>query len=125
MRRITAEQFAEKVNQLRLIQNDGEIFKLYELMSIFKDANLPYSISYFTIFIKYGIVLRVKRGEYSLPSEPIYIGVIKTALSEIRSYKSDANKKALNTQNEREVNEKINQAIDLLKLNGFLVFKPM
>lgn len=123
--RITPEQFAERINQLRLIQNDGEIFKLDELMSIFKDANLPYSISYFTTFIKYGIVIRTRRGVYSLPSEPIYVGVIKTALTEIRSYKSDANKKALNIQNERELNEKINQAINLLKLNGFLVFKPM
>ena len=123
--RITAEQFAERINQLRLIQNDGETFRLDELMSIFKDANLPYSISYFTTFIKYGIVVRMSRGLYSLPSEPIYVGVIKTALTEIRSYKSDANKKALNIQNERELNEKIGQAINLLKLNGFLVFKPM
>ena len=123
--RITPEQFAERINQLRLIQNAGEIFKLNELMSIFKDANLPYSVSYFTIFIKYGIVVRIGRGVYSLPSEPIYVGVIKTALTEIRSYKLNANKKALSIQNEREVNEKIEQAINFLKSNGFLVFKPM
>jgi hypothetical protein len=123
--RITPEQFAERINQLRLIQNAGEIFKLNELMSIFKDANLPYSVSYFTIFIKYGIVVRIGRGIYSLPSEPIYVGVIKTALTEIRSYKLNANKKALSIQNEREVNEKIEQAINFLKSNGFLVFKPM
>jgi hypothetical protein len=108
-----------------LIQNAGEIFKLNELMSIFKDANLPYSVSYFTIFIKYGIVVRIGRGIYSLPSEPIYVGVIKTALTEIRSYKLNANKKALSIQNEREVNEKIEQAINFLKSNGFLVLKPM
>lgn len=123
--RITPEQFAERINQLRLIQNAGEIFKLNELTSIFKDANLPYSVSYFTIFIKYGIVVRIGRGVYSLPSEPIYVGVIKTALTEIRSYKLNANKKALSIQNEREVNEKIEQAINFLKSNGFLVFKPM
>ena len=48
--KITPEEFAERINQLRLIQNNGEVFKLDELMSIFKDANLPYSVSYFTVF---------------------------------------------------------------------------
>lgn len=125
MRNITPEQFAERINQLRLMQNAGETFKLDKLMSLFKKANLPYSVSYFTTFIKYGIVIRTSRGIYTLPSEPIYVGVIKTALSNIRSYKLNANKKSIDKQAEEELNEKIKQAIDFLKLNGFLVLKPM
>lgn len=125
MKSITPEQFAERINQLRLIQNAEETFKLDELMSLFKGANLPYSISYFTTFIKYGIVIRTSRGIYTLPSEPIYVGVIKTALTEIRSYKLNATKKSINRQAEEELNEKIEQAINFLKSNGFLVLKPM
>ena len=125
MKSITPEQFAERINQLRLIQNVGETFKLDELMSLFKEANLPCSISYFNTFIKYGIVIRTSRGIYTLPSEPIYVGVIKTALSDIRSYKLNANKKSINKQAEEELNEKIEQAINFLKSNGFLVLKPM
>ena len=125
MKSITPEQFAERINQLRLIQNAEETFKLDELMSLFKGVNLPYSISYFTIFIKYGIVIRTSRGIYALPSEPIYVGVIKTALTEIRSYKLNSTKKSINRQAEEELNEKIEQAINFLKSNGFLVFKPM
>lgn len=123
--RITPEQFARRINQLRLIQDGEKTFKLDELMLIFKDADLPHSVSYFTTFIKYGIVIRTNRGVYSLPSEPIYVGVIDTALTEIRSYKLNANKKSIDKQAEEELNEKIKQAINLLKSNGFLVFKPM
>ena len=124
MKSITPEKFAEKINTLR--QNtDRTTFTKEEIMILLKREGLPCSSSYFTTYSKYGIVTKVKRGKYVFPETPIYVGVIHTALTEVREYMLNANKNSLNRKNGEDLNEKINQAIDLLKLNGFLVFKPM
>jgi hypothetical protein len=124
MKSITPERFAEKINTLR--QNtDRTTFTKEEIMILLKREGLPCSSSYFTTYSKYGIVTKVKRGKYVFPETPIYVGVIHTALTEVREYMLNANKNSLNRKNGEDLNEKINQAIDLLKSNGFLVFKPM
>lgn len=124
MKRITPETFAAKINTLR--QNtDRTSFTKEEIMILLKKEGLPCSSSYFTTYSKYGIVTKVKRGEYVFPETPIYVGVIHTALTEVREYMLNANRNSLNRKNGEDSSKKIEEAINLLKSNGFSVFKPM
>lgn len=124
MKTINAEDFAKKVNNLRTICSNKS-FNKEEIILLFRTNGLPYSNSYFSTFVKYGIIVKLTRGKYTFPQEPIYVGVIQTALNDIRTYMLIANKNSLNKKNGEDLNEKINQAVNLLKSNGFLVLKPM
>lgn len=124
MKTINTEDFAKKVNNLRTICSNKS-FNKEEMILLFKTNGLPCSNSYFYTYSKYGIVVKSTRGKYTFPQEPIYVGVIQTALNDIRTYMLVANKNSLNKKNGEDLKEKIEQAINLLKSNGFLVFKPM
>lgn len=124
MKSITPERFAEKINTLRQ-KTDRTTLTKEEIMILLKKEGLPYSSSYITAYSKYGIITKIRRGEYVFPENPIYIGVIHTALTEVREYMLSASKNSLNRKNGEDLKEKIEQAINLLKSNGFLVFKPM
>lgn len=123
--RITPEEFALRVNSLR-----NEVVLKYsytqeEISELFKLKGLPYSVSYFCTYVKYGIIVRIARGEYRFTENPVYKGVIEQALTSIRKYNSDSVKKASGKLEQEELERKINTSIRFLKENGYLVFKPM
>ena len=124
MKTIDTEDFAKKVNNLR-VNSSNRSFNKEEMILLFRTNGLPCSNSYFSTFAKYGIVVKLTRGKYAFPQEPIYVGVIQTALNDIRTYMLVANKNSLNKKNGEDSRGKIEEAINLLKSNGFLVFKPM
>lgn len=64
------------------------------------------------------IFIRVSRGVYSFPKDPIYIGKLQgifDSLSKARKQKSDSTKK--------NSDDEIQKAIELLKANGFKIIK--
>lgn len=124
MKSITPEKFAEKINTLRQ-KTDRTTLTKEEIMILLRKEGIPCSSYYFTAYSKYGIVVKRGRGEYVFPDSPIYVGVIQTALNDVRTYMLVANRESINRKNEKDSSEKIEEAINFLKSNGFLVLKPM
>lgn len=103
------ELVTKRLNSCRM-DNPGE-FSQKEIQDILREYGVPASVAYFSYYVKFGVVTRVARGIYAFPAEPIYKGIVSTALSQIRKYKCSNYEK--NKQDDKQ--EIIYQAIQLLK----------
>lgn len=121
---INEEDFAIKVNTLRNTL-EKKSYSQAEMQSLLKEAGLPSSTNYFFSYLKYGIVLRIRRGVYTLPETPIYKGVISTALTKVREEKLDYIEKVKNQEEEKQEQEKIESCVNFLKSKGFLIYRPV
>ena len=122
---LTPEEFALRINSLRseIVQKCS--FSQEEITSFLREKNIPCSVAYFGVYVKYGIIVRIGRGEYQFTEEPVYKGVIEQALTSIRKYKVENAKKLSGKQEQEELAKRIESSINFLKANGYLVFKPM
>lgn len=125
------DAFAVEFNNLR-IENDGKIFTFEEIQNLLKSSSLPHSINYIRHYVLNGIILHPSRGEYVFPKTPIYIGAIRNAIlarrSEQMSYVeryNDSKKEEQLLAEKSALEEKIAEAISLLKENGYTVLRIM
>ena len=124
-KRVTPEEFALRLNTLRNEFNSELTFSQSEMTELLKENGIPSSISYFGIYVKFGIIVRSERGVYQFIPEPVYKGVIEQALTSIRKSKMDSYNKNSGKQEREDLSRRIQSSIEFLKSHGFLVYKPM
>lgn len=125
MKKVTSEEFALRLNTLRNEFNSELTFSQSEITELFKENGIPSSVSYFSVYVKFGIIVRIDRGMYQFTSEPVYKGVIEQALTSIRKSKIDSYNKNSGKQEREDLSRRIQTSIEFLKSQGFLVYKQM
>lgn len=92
--KIDSDEFAMKINILRTKQESiKKDYTQEEMVELLKRYGIPCSVSYFGEYVKHNIIIRSARGVYQFTTEPVYKGVVETALNSIRQYKLDNMKK--------------------------------
>lgn len=124
--KIDSDEFAMKINILRTKQESiKKDYTQEEMIELLKRYGIPCSVSYFGAYVKHNIIIRSARGVYQFTIEPVYKGVVETALNSIRQYKLDNMKKLSGKTAKEEEAKKVRECIDYLKELGYLVLKPM
>ena len=124
--KIDSDEFAMKINILRTKQESiKKDYTQEEMIELLKRYGIPCSVSYFGEYVKHNIIIRSARGVYQFTTDPVYKGVVETALNSIRKYKLDNIKKLSGKAAKEEEAKKVRECIDYLKELGYLVLKPM
>ena len=124
--KIDSDEFAMKINILRTKQESiKKDYTQEEMIELLKRYGIPCSVSYFGEYVKHNIIIRSARGVYQFTTDPVYKGVVESALNSIRKYKLDNIKKLSGKAAKEEEAKKIKECIDYLKELGYLVLKPM
>lgn len=122
--RIDSDEFAMKINILRTKQESiKKDYTQEEMIELLKRYGIP--CSYFGEYVKHNIIIRSARGVYQFTTEPVYKGVVETALNSIRRYKLDNMKKLSGKTAKEEEAKKVRESIDYLKGLGYSVIKFM
>lgn len=120
-------ELSKKINTFRL-ENSGKEFTKKELLEILSQLNMPFKSYLFTGFIKSKNLILVKKGKkvtYHFSVNPIHQDTIKGIILNARDYQKETNLRYYTKRNNREVNMlTIEEAIQLLKNNGYKVYKP-
>ena len=126
MKGIDIEEFAMKLNILR-VKNETlkKDYSQDEISRLMKGYGLPCSVAYFGAYVKHNIIVRSRRGVYQFPEEPIYKGLVETALRSIRKYKLDSMKKLSSKAILAEEQKQVDSCIQFLKERGYVIFKQV
>lgn len=123
---IDTDEFTMKLNILRIkTESLRKDYSQSEIVELLKSYGLPYSISYFSAYVKYSIIIRSDRGVYKFPDEPVYRGIIETALESVRRYKLDNAKKMSSKAVMEQEAKQIETYIQFLKERGYVIFKQV
>lgn len=134
---ITPEQFAYRINTLKGQTSATIIYDKKHVIELLKKFDLPSNNNYFQKYIDYGMIVRIKPGEFKFPAAPVHISKIIDALTELRekgreyAAKSNAKKHGFKEENETQPIEELNdedkiaRCIDFLKSKGFLILKQI
>ena len=126
---------AKNLNEL-LIQQKGvnRVYKRPQIVSLLKEVGIRTAQSFVTLFMKTFMTPLNNKGEYVFKSnKPIYFMDLKKAY-EINSsynrkyqrhYREEKKTKIENKPQEINPTDKIEEAIKLLKGNGYKVLKPV
>lgn len=140
---VTPEQFAYRMNTLKGQTSATSIYDKEHVVELLRRFDLPVNNNYLRKYVDYGMIVRVKPGEFKFPAAPVHISKIIDALNELReenrkyAAKSNAKKRGLLKEaEENEVHEiqlieepneedKIARCIDFLKQKGFLILRQV
>jgi uncharacterized protein with von Willebrand factor type A (vWA) domain len=122
------QELAKQFNNLReRVKYNTYSFK--EVQELLRDmTDLPSSMNYMTHYINKGVILHVKHGVYKFPENPVYYQKIQEAILARRAAQvkyQEENSPENKYRKELDKRAKIKEAIELLKANGYLVFKPI
>lgn len=140
---VTPEQFAYRMNTLKGQTSATIIYDREHVIELLKRFDLPANNNYLKKYVDYGMIVRIKPGEFKFPAAPVHISKIIDALNELReegrkyAAKSSAKRRGLLEEvEENEVHEiqpieepndedKIARCIDFLKSKGFLILRQV
>lgn len=142
---VTPEQFSYRINTLKGQTSATVIYDKEHVIELLKKFDLPANNNYFKKYIDYGIIVRVKPGEFKFPAAPVHISKVIDALNELREMnrkyaaKSVAKKRGTSEEEIEEGNEihkirpeeepseedTIARCIDYLKQRGFLILRQV
>jgi len=140
---VTPEQFAYRMNTLKGQTSATIIYDREHVIELLKRFDLPANNNYLKKYVDYGMIVRIKPGEFKFPAAPVHISKIIDALNELReegrkyAAKSNARRHGLLEEaEENEVHEiqpveepndedKIARCIDFLKSKGFLILRQV
>lgn len=119
----------------RAMQLTGKPFSKEKMVSNLKNCGLPTSNEFWSAFRNSGVIQEVAKGQFMFTSkEPIFEGElvnIKVKYQELRSkYQKKSVKPESVVKSEPEIipivknDSKIQEAINLLKNHGYLIFAP-
>ena len=118
----------------RSMQMTGRPFTKKAMLENLKRCGLPTNSTFWSVFRNSRILQEVSKGEFMFVSkDPIYVGVLKTLKEKyqelIRRY-NNSNKKPPKEEFKDKLPETdslalIQSAIDLLKKQGYQIFKPV
>lgn len=117
----------EIVKLVNAFKDKTAFFEKEHFMKYCKDNRIPYVLMLFYTLKKRNIILKTKETKryfFAMP-QPIYIGVIESVYSEIqKSYAKPKSEKEKTESNDVQ-SFGIEEAISLLKENGYLVYKSV
>lgn len=123
-RRVITNEECQRFNSLRTLYSGKTLpYKMVVRLLREEFGWKSYTLAY-TLVNK--IFIKVSRGEYAFPKEPIYIGKIQgvfDSLAKARKEKHEAKKEEIIEDAEEIYSEHIKSAIRLLKDNGFYIAK--
>ena len=126
MKGIDTEEFAMKLNILRVKSETlKKDYSQDEISNLLKRYGLPCSVAYFTAYVKYRLIIRSDRGIYQFPEEPVYKGLVETALGSVRKYKLDNVKKQSSKAALEQEQRQVESYIQFLKERGYVIFKQV
>lgn len=126
MKGIDIEEFAMKLNILRVKSETlKKDYSQDEISKLMKGYGLPCSVAYFGTYVKHNIIVRSRRGVYQFPEEPVYKGLVETALRSIRKYKLDSMKKLSSKAMLAEEQKQVEYCVQFLKERGYVIFKQL
>ena len=126
MKGIDIEEFAMKLNILRVKSETlKKDYSQDEISKLMKGYGLPCSIAYFSAYVKNNIIIRSERGIYQFPEEPVYKGLVETALRSVRKYKLDSMKKLSSKAALAEEQKQVESYIQFLKERGYVIYKQV
>ena len=129
--RISPEKCAIAINTLRGEFSAQAAFEREEIINLLKEYGIPASTHYFASYLKNGIILKVKRGEYHFSSTPVYKGVLEQALNDARETnytkvsKQTIHEEPIQLEPDHSEEDEIQKAIVLLKEHGFLILRQV
>lgn len=122
------QELAKQFNSLReRVKYNTYSFK--EVQELLKEmTDLPSSINYVNQYVNHDVIIHVKHGVYKFPETPVYYKRIQDAIFARRAaqikYQEEHSPETKYKQ-ELDKREKIKEAIEFLKANGYLVFKAV
>ncbi len=140
---VTPEQFAYRMNTLKGQTSATIIYDREHVIELLKRFDLPANNNYLKKYVDYGMIVRIKPGEFKFPAAPVHISKIIDALNELREegrkYAAKSNAKKCGLLEEAEENkvhkiqsveepndeDKIARCIDFLKSKGFLILRQV
>lgn len=126
MKGIDIEEFTMKVNILRAKSKTlKKDYSQDEISRLMKGYGLPCSVPYFGAYVKHNIIVRSRRGVYQFPEEPVYKGLVETALRSIRKYKLDSIKKLSSKAVLAEEQKQVDYCVQFLKERGYVIYKQV
>lgn len=115
------DQYAIALNSYK--KNDIIPYKtMNEFRNILKQCGFPNNLTFWTVFVNSIIITRVAPNKYAWSSaDPIYKGIISDIFFKYTEKSRQYNSK----YKQKSVDNQIENAIQLLKNNGFVVFKQL
>lgn len=110
---------AATLNLMRIERKSGT-FNSKELKEIFKGV-LPTDCSSKVELVRANIIVRVKRGEYCFPSNPIHWTSVRNFYKQCR----EKSQQYRNAEKKIPSEEEILAMIEIVKAHGYLVYKRM
>lgn len=118
-RKVVTNEECQKFNTLRR-EYSGKTLRRSEVEAIIKEI-IGWKNSLLIEGIISKVFVRVERGVYIFPKEPIYIGKLQGLIDKLSKYRKTSYTK--DRTEEVSVKTAIDAAIDLLKQNGFRITK--
>lgn len=126
----------EKIKSLNQIKSllvlDGS-FKKDLFCKFLKEANFKMVDALFCEFVKRGIIIKAKKGQYTFADEkPIYIGILESVIKEVRAQKAakvrnyyKRSKTQSMIQEAPKAQLTVEEAVNFLKSLGYKILKPI
>jgi len=121
MRRLNYSELEYKnlTSQLYIFQQENELFSKDKILNLLKLSEFPSTDLFFKLFIEYKIILRVHKNTYEFKNKSVYWEKIKQiVLNYQQIIKNNNNKYKIKK-------DPIQEAIKLLKNNGYAIFKEI
>lgn len=113
------KEIAAAINLAR-IEYKSATFSSKELKEIFNGI-LPTDCSAKVELVKANIIVRIKRGEYCFPSNPVHWTSIRNFYKQCR----ERSQQYRNAEKKVPTEEEILEMIEIVKAHGYLVYKRM
>lgn len=122
-RKVVSQEEAQRFNSLRVLYK-GRTFKYSDIAKLFQ---VEFGWKNYTLIgaIVNSIFIKVDRGVYAFPKEPVYIGKFQNLFDQLAEKRKQnyAEKKEGIESATVEIIDPISSAIKLLKENGYKVIK--
>lgn len=123
----------KSLNQIKSLLVLERSFRKDSFCKLLKEANFKMVDALFCEFVKRGIIIKAKKGQYTFADEkPIYIGVLDTIIKEMRAQKAAKSRnyyKRSKTQPMIQEAPKtqltVEEAVNFLKSLGYKILKPI
>lgn len=121
MRRLNYSELEYKnlTSQLYTFQQENELFSKNKILDLLRSLEFPSTELFFKLFIEYKVLLRVCKNTYEFKNKSVYWEKIKQIVQNYQQIIRNNNNKY------KIKKDPIQEAIDLLKNNGYKIFKEI
>lgn len=117
------KDLTNQIRNLNIIK--GQLcYELSSLRQALKSAHIYYSITFINTLVKQGILDKRSDKYYFTDKKPIHISKLAAAYSDYTNKIKEYNHKCKYHKLQNDSKHKIEEAIQLLEKNGFIVYVP-